>query len=125
MNTKQRPLFWIGNSYKELVALPDEIIDIFGFALGLAQRGEKHDAAKPLKGFGGAGVLEVVAGDEGGTYRAVYTVTFPEAVFALHCFQKKSKRGIATSTETLKVIRARLKTAEKAVKEIRRGKKDC
>lgn len=122
---QQRPLFWVGNSYKELMALPDEIIDIFGFALGLAQRGEKHDAAKPLKGFGGSGVLEVVAGDEGGTYRAVYTVTFPEAVFVLHCFQKKSKKGIATPKETLEVIHSRLKTAEKAIQEIRCGKNDC
>lgn len=121
MNIQQRPLFWVGNSYKELMALPDEIIDIFGFALGLAQRGEKHDAAKPLKGFGGAGVVEVVAGDEGGTYRTVYTVTFPEAVFVLHCFQKMSKKGIATPKETLELILSRLKTAEKAVKEIRRG----
>ncbi|TVR00338.1 MAG: type II toxin-antitoxin system RelE/ParE family toxin [Desulfovibrionales bacterium] len=100
MDIQQRPLFGDGNSYKELMALPDEIIDIFGFALGRAQRGEKHDAAKPLKGFGGAGVLEVVAGDKGGIYRTVYAVIFPEAVFVLHCFQKKSKKRVATPNMT-------------------------
>ena len=69
-------------------------------------------AAKVLKGFGGAGVLELVEDDEGGTYRAVYTVRFAQAVFVLHCFQKKSKRGIATPKEDMEIIRARLKVAE-------------
>ena len=74
---------------------------------------------KVLKGFGGAGVLEVVEDDTGGTYRAVYTVRFEEAVFVLHCFQKKSKRGIETPKEDMNIIRARLKVAEAAAKEIR------
>jgi len=76
----------------------------FGHALHFAQNGEKHDAAKPLKGFGGAGVLEVVENDEGGTYRAVYTVRYEEVVFVLHCFRKKSKSGIATPKEDSAVI---------------------
>ena len=75
-----------------------------------------------LKGFGGAGVLEVVEDDAGGTYRAVYTVKFVEAVFVLHCFQKKSKRGIATPKEDMDIIRARLKVAEARTKELRNGK---
>ncbi len=93
---------------------------MFGFALSLAQAGDRHDAAKVLKGFGGAGVLEVVEEDANGTYRAVYTVKFPEAVFVLHCFQKKSKRGIATPREDMEVISARLKVAEAYVKELRK-----
>jgi phage-related protein len=74
-----------------------------------------------LKGFGGAGVLEVVEDDAGGTYRAVCTVRFEEAVFVLHCFQKKSKRGIETPKEDMDIIRARLKVAEALVKELRHG----
>jgi phage-related protein len=79
-----------------------------------------HDSAKVLKGFGGAGVIEVVEDDAGGTYRAVYTVKFAEAVFVLHCFQKKSKRGIATPKEDMDIINARLKIAEAYVKGLRK-----
>ena len=80
--------------------------------------------AKALKGFGGAGVLEVVEDDVGGTYRAVYTVKFEEAVFVLHCFQKKSKRGIATPKADMDLVRARLKVAEARAKELRNGETD-
>jgi phage-related protein len=102
------------------MALPAGVRRMFGFALSLAQAGDKHDAAKMLKGFGGAGVLEVVEGDAGGTYRAVYSVQFAEAVFVLHCFQKKSKRGIATPKEDMDIVHARLKLAEAYVKELRK-----
>jgi phage-related protein len=104
------------------MALPPDVRRFFGFALSLAQSGDQHDAAKVLKGFGGAGVLEVVEDDSGGTYRAVYTVKFAEAVFVLHCFQKKSKRGIETPREDINIIRARLKLAETLAKELRNEK---
>lgn len=81
--------------------------------------GDQHDAAKVLKGFGSAGVLEVIEDDAGGTYRAVYTLKFEEAVFVLHCFQKKSKRGIGTPKADMDIIRARLKIAEACAKELR------
>ncbi|GFZ57225.1 hypothetical protein ENTKAS01_47490 [Enterobacter sp. AS-1] len=80
--------------------------------------GDQDDAAKELKGFGGAGVLKVVEDDAGGTYRAVYTVKFAEAVFVLHCFQKKSKSGIATPKADMDIIRARLKVAEVLAQEL-------
>jgi phage-related protein len=80
----------------------------------------KYDAAKVLEGFGGAEVLEVVEDDVGGTYRTVYTVKFAEAVFVLHCFQKKSKCGIATPREDMDIIHARLKIAEAFAKELRK-----
>jgi len=102
------------------MALPADVRRMFGFALSLAQAGDKHDAAKVLKGFGGAGVLEMVEDDASGTYRAVYTVKFAEAVFVLHCFQKKSKRGIATPKEDMDIVEARLKLAEAYVKELRK-----
>lgn len=107
-----KSLIWIGSANKDLIAMPDDVKDVFGFALHLAQIGEKHDKAKPLKGFGGAGVLEVVERDNVGTYRAVYTVKYGEAVYVLHCFQKKSSKGIATPKPEMNVINERLKAAK-------------
>ncbi len=98
--------------------MPDDVIDVFGFALHLAQAGKKHDQAKPLKGFGGAGVLEVVEDHLGDTYRAVYTVKIADAVYVLHCFQKKSKQGIETPKHDLDLIRERLKAAQAHAKGI-------
>ncbi len=115
----EKPLIWIGSSKRDLLALPVLIRKFFGHALDFAQRGDKHDAAKALKGFGGAGVLEIVEDGRGGTYRAVYTVKFKEAIFVLHVFQKKSKHGIATPKQYLDIIRERLKAAEQFVKEMR------
>ena len=91
--------------------LADEVIDVFGFALFLAQTGRKYEQAKPLQGFGGAGVLEVVEDHMGDTYRAVYTVKFPEAVYVLHCFQKRSTHGIKTSKRDIELIRTRYRAA--------------
>ncbi|CUS37097.1 MAG TPA: addiction module toxin RelE [Nitrospira sp.] len=122
MARQERPLEWIGSSYKDLMALPVAVRRFFGYALSLAQAGDQHDDAKVLTGFGSAGVLEVVEDDRSGTYRAVYTVKFKEAVFVLHCFQKKSKHGIATPKEDLAIIRARLKVAEALAKERRHEK---
>ena len=120
MLINEKPLEWIGSSFKDLMVLPADVRRLFGFALSLAQSGDKHDAAKVLRGFGGAGVLEVVEDDVGGTYRAVYTVKFAEAAFVLHCFQKKSKRGIATLKEDMNIINARLKIAEAYIKVLRK-----
>ncbi|MFY9260872.1 MAG: type II toxin-antitoxin system RelE/ParE family toxin [Gallionella sp.] len=118
-NTTNTPLAWLGSSKKDLMALPLEVRKFFGHALDFAQRGDRHDAAKVLKGFGGAGVLEVVEDDQGGTYRAVYTVKFKAAVFVLHVFQKKSKSGIATPKPDLDIIRDRLKVAEQLAREMK------
>ena len=123
MRSTEKPLEWIGSSHKDLMALPVEVRRLFGFALSLAQAGDRHDATRILKGFGGAGLLEVVESDVGGTYRAIYTVKFSEAVFVLHCFQKKSKRGIATPKEEMDIVHARLKVADAFVKELRNEKK--
>jgi phage-related protein len=113
-----KPLEWIGSAKKDLMALPAAVVDVFGYALYLAQIGTKHEQAKPLKGFGSAGVLEVVEDSRGGTYRAVYTVRFAARVFVLHVFQKKSKSGIATPKADLDLIKARLKLAQKRAKEL-------
>ena len=96
--------------------MPDPVQQTFGFALYQAQIGLLHPNAKPLKGFGSAGVLEVVEDLRGDTYRSVYTVRFANAVYVLHCFQKKSKHGIETPKPELDLIRKRLKEAENLAK---------
>ena len=111
-DTMVKPVSWVGSSYKDYRAFPDTVQDAMGYALYRAQIGEKHGSAKPLKGFGGAGVLEIVADHVGDTFRAVYTVKFATAVYVLHAFQKKSKSGIKTPTEDLELIQRRLKAAE-------------
>jgi phage-related protein len=113
-----KPLYWVGSSKKDLLALPETVMHVFGYALYLAQTGKKHDQAKPMKGFGSAGVLEIIDDWEGNSYRAVYTVRFVESVFVLHVFQKKSKRGIATPKRELDLIRERWKAAEQMTREL-------
>ena len=119
MNQQEKPLAWLGSSKKDLMALPMGVRKFFGHALDFAQRGEQHNAAKVLKGFGGGGVLEIVANDQGSTYRAVYTVKFREVVFVLHVFRKKSKSGITTPKPDMEIIRERLKVAGKLSQEMR------
>ena len=106
-----KPVHWMGSSLDDLRTCPDDVQDIIGHALYVAQTGGKSDEAKPLKGFKGASVLEIVANHADGTYRAVYTVQFADAVYVLHVFQKKSKRGIATPKSEIDLIRQRLQAA--------------
>ena len=106
-----RPLVWMGSTRRDLVDFPESVRQVMGFALFQAQAGEKHPHAKVIKGFGGRGVLEVVERHDGDAYRAVYTVRFRRAVYVLHCFQKKSKRGVATPQADLDLIRSRLASA--------------
>ncbi len=109
---KFKPLVWVGSSKENLKKFPAEVRNIMGYALYIAQGGDKHPDVKPLKGFKGAGVLEVIENYDGNTYRAVYTVRLAGVVYVLHAFQKKSKRGIATPKADLGLIKARLKRAK-------------
>lgn len=111
-DTTVKPVSWIGSSYKDFREFPDAVQDAMGYALFQAQLGGKHGSAKPLKGFGGAGVLEIVADYVGDTFRAVYTVKFTTAIYVLHAFQKKSSTGIKTPVKDLELIHWRLKVAE-------------
>ena len=124
MSDTEKPLIWIASSYKDLMELPNEIKLGFGYALSLAQSGLRHPSTKILRGFGGSGVIEVIETDEGGTYRAIYTVKFEQVVFVLHCFQKKSKKGIATPKEDMDLVNARLKMAAKIAKELEHEEKN-
>lgn len=112
MGAESKEFRWIASALDDLAKLPDDVKRVMGFALWLAQQGEKHPDAKPLKGFGGGAVLEVVEDYDGDTYRAVYTFKFRNAVYLLHAFQKKSKRGRSTPKPDIDLIRSRLKLAE-------------
>jgi phage-related protein len=112
MKSNPKPLFWVGSSKKDLMSLPHTVQDVFGYALHQAQMGGRHIQAKTLQGFGSAGVVEVIENTRGATYRAVYTVKFAQAVYVLHCFQKKSTQGIATPQPDRELIDQRLKAAE-------------
>ena len=105
-----KPIVWLGDSLRALQSFPATVQDEVGYALFLAQVGEKHIAAKPLKGLG-PGVLEVVSDHRGDTFRAVYTVRLGARVFVLHAFQKKSKHGIATPQADIELVKRRLKQA--------------
>jgi phage-related protein len=107
-----KPVRWIGSSRDDLRVFPEPVKRRVGGALWEAQIGSKAPYAKPLKGFGGASVLEVVDDFDGNTYRAVYTVKFAKAIYVLHVFQKKSKRGIATPQSEIALIEQRLKRAK-------------
>lgn len=110
--TAVRRLIFVGSSLGDLREFPEDVKDEFGYALWLAQNGQKHQSAKPLRGFGGASVLEIVESSQGKAYRAVYTIRFPEAVYVLHAFQKKSTRGTATPKPHIDLIKQRLKEVE-------------
>ncbi len=119
----RKPLKWVGSAKRDLDAMPEDVKDVFGHAIDLAQGGGKHQDAKALSGFGSAGVLEVVEDFRGDTYRAVYTVKFTAWVYVLHCFGKKSKSGIKTPKADLDLINARLKAARQDFEagQIQRG----
>jgi phage-related protein len=120
-SSSEKPLHWIGSSKKDLLAFPEEVIDNIGYALGVVQLGGTPPSAKPWKGEG-PGVLEIVEDFRGDAYRAVYTVRFKEAVYVLHCFQKKSPSGISTVRSDTGLIHERLKAAQVDY-EVRYGKK--
>jgi phage-related protein len=116
-----KPVVWIGTSREDVREFPDEVRRVVGLALREAQEGGKSRAAKPLRDFGGASVLEVVDDFDGDTYRAVYTVRFADAVYVLHAFQKKSRRGRETPRYELELIRQRLRVAEDVHRERTKG----
>jgi phage-related protein len=113
-----KPLIWIGSSRKDLREFPEDVQHRMGYALWIAQTGGKHRDAKALRGFGGAGVLEIIEDYRGDTFRAVYTLKYADAVFMLHAFQKKSKTGRETPRRDIELIKQRLREAERIAKEI-------
>jgi phage-related protein len=113
MDEAPKPVRWVGTSLRELRSFPTSVKREIGHALFTAQQGETDPAAKPLKGFGGAGVIEIVASHRGNAWRAVYTVRFRDTIYVLHVFQKKSTKGIATPDREMDMVRRRLAEAER------------
>ena len=107
----EKSLHWVASSKRDLLSFDEAVIDYVGYALGVVQLGGMPGSAKPWKGDG-AGIFEIVEDHRGDTYRAVYTVRFAQAIYVLHCFQKKSPSGIKTAKNDIDLIRARLKLAQ-------------
>lgn len=114
-----KPVTWVGTSLKDLREFPAPVQDVMGYALYLAQRGGKHQDAKVLTGFGGAGVVEIIKDYRGDTFRGVYALRLAGAVYVLHAFQKKSNSGRATPRRDMELIKQRLREAE----QMARGRK--
>lgn len=115
-----RPLLWLASSRKDYGAFPPAVQETLGFELFLAQTGQHPPSAKPLRGLG-TGVVELIEDFDGNAYRAVYAVRFETAVYVLHCFNKKSKRGIKTPQSDIELIRRRLRDAEADHAQRRKG----
>lgn len=118
----EKSLHWVGSAKKDLLAFPAAAVEDIGYALGVVQHGGTPPSAKAWKGEG-PGVFEIVEDHRGETYRLAYTVRFAQAVYVLHCFQKKSPTGIRTAKKDVDLIHERLKTA-RADYEVRYGKED-
>ncbi len=114
-----KPVVWIGSSVNDIREFPEDVHDIMGYALYLAQTWGKHQSARPLKGFGGAKVWEITDDCDGDTYWAVYTVKFADTVYVLHAFPKKSKKGITTPQQDIKLIQERLKRDQEHYEEFK------
>ena len=112
-----KAVLWVGSSKRDLLVMPKKVVTNFGYAIYQAQIGAYPDIAKPLKGFGGANVIELVENYKSDTFRAVYTVQFSEIIIVLHAFQKKSKKGIATPNQEIELIKNRLKRAKEIYQE--------
>jgi phage-related protein len=113
---RRKPVRFVASARSDLRRFPKKVRLVVGTALNAAQLGGKHKDAKPMKGFGGASVVEIVEDYDGGTFRAVYTVRFVDVVYVLHAFQKKAKRGIETPKSDTDLIKQRLKLAEQDYK---------
>jgi phage-related protein len=113
----ERPVVWVGSSRRDLRQFPRQVRRDVGRALYAAQEGESDPSAKPMRGFGGGSIVEIIAHHRGDTWRTVYTVRFAEAIYVLHAFQKKSTSGIATPKRDIELIRQRLAEAERLHRE--------
>jgi phage-related protein len=123
-NEQLTPLVWVGSSKRDLMTFPEDVVHGIGLALMRAQYGDKPPSAKPLHGFGGAGVLELIEDEDGKAYRAVYTVKIRGRIYVLHAFQKKSKRGSETPKTDMEMIHKRLRQAVELHKEWETNEKE-
>ena len=116
LGSPRKPVRWVGSARGDLRRFPKPVRIAIGVALNSAQLGGKHSKAKPLRGFHGSSVVEIVEDFDGDTYRGVYTVRFAGVLYVLHCFQKKSRKGIETARSDIDLVRIRLRLAEQDFK---------
>lgn len=115
---QQKILIWVSSSKKDLLSFPQDVKSTMGYALRLAQMGSRYQHAKTLKGFQSGGIIEIIDTNLSGTYRVMYAITMPRAVFVLHAFQKKSTQGIKTAQKDIELIKDRLKHAQEIYKDM-------
>lgn len=106
-------LMWVGSSLKDVKKFPESVKKEIGFAIYLAECGEKAINAIPLVGFGSSKILEILINDDGDTYRVIYTVKFSDFLYVLHAFKKKSTNGIATPKKETDAIKQRFRAAKR------------
>lgn len=124
MSSKQKPIIWHGAAKDELTSFPDDVQDVMGFALHLAQIGERPENAAPMRGYTGGTVLAIHDDHDGDTYRTMYIAEFPEAVYVLYAIKKKSTEGIGLSLKDTRTLNARHKAAlEARAAKLRQEKK--
>lgn len=109
--SETRKVIYLGSTLKELKKLPPAVKEVFAHGIHLATIGSAHVDSKPLKGFGGRSVVEIIGNGRGETYRAIYTVKYQECIYVLHVFKKKSTKGISMPKKEQKVLEERIKTA--------------
>ncbi len=113
-----REVVYVGSTFKDLKKMPVKVRSVFANAIQMAVEGETHQDAKPLKGYGGRSVVEVVSDDRGDTYRAVYTVKYKEVLYVLQVFKKKSTKGISLPKKDRELLESRLKSAASHYKSV-------
>jgi len=114
-----KQVIWVGSSLKDVGKFPSDVQDVVVSALDEAREGGKHQDAKPMKGFTGSGVPEIIDDYDGDTYRVVSTVRLSEAVYVLHAFKKKSTKGIKTFKRDIDMVKHRLRAAEEINAELK------
>ena len=125
MNRKrpeEKQIDWVGSSLEDLKKFPEAVKQTFGFELHQIQHGVTPSGAKSLKGKDLGGVYELRDNHDGNTYRTVYIAKLKDKIYVLHCFQKKSKSGIATPKQDMDLIKSRLKIALEADKQSSKDK---
>ena len=112
---EEKEIRWVGSSYDDLLAFPKSPRKEAGFQLGKVQAGPEPTDWKPFDEVG-SGTREVRISDAKGIFRVMCVAKFEDAIYVLHCFQKKSQ---ATSKQDKEIATARYR----AVVSARKGKR--
>jgi phage-related protein len=109
----EKQIRWVGSAYDDLLAFPKDARKEAGFQLGKVQAGLETADWKPVDDVG-AGIREIRIQDASGIYRVMCAAKFEEAIYVLHCFQKKTQ---VTSKQHKAIAAARYRAVVNARKE--------